>query len=207
MKSARCLLACLAYCLSGNLLAQDVPATVQNNCARCHGLDGIAKQPAMPHLNGQLDSYLLASMKKLQKGRLPTEVANHVSESLPESELAAIAHYYQAIKATRPIQEADPEKVARGEIVFRNRCNDCHGDHGREADKDAPLMAGQDLQHLLKQIRLFVGGKRKFGFLQDDAFKGQSLEDLDAVAHFFASQDQVAPPASVNNSGKKKQRR
>lgn len=42
--------------------------------------------------------------------------------------------------------------------------------------------------------------------LQDDAFKGQSLEDLDAVAHFFASQDPVVP-APVSNSGKKKQRR
>lgn len=60
---------------------------------------------------------------------------------------------------------------------------------------------------MLKQIRLFVGGKRKFGFFQDDAFKGQSLEDLDAVAHFFASQDPVATQVPVNNSGKKKQRR
>ncbi len=206
MKRMCWLLPCLMYGLSGPVLAEDVPAAVQNDCVRCHGLDGIAKQPAMPHLNGQLDSYLLASMKRLQKGKLPTEVANHVPAALPESELAAIARYYQAVKATRPVQETDPEKVARGEVVFRNRCNDCHGDFGREADKDAPLMAGQDLQHLLKQIRLFVSGKRKFGFLQDDAFKGQSLEDLDAVAHFFASQDPVAP-APVSNSGKKKQRR
>lgn len=198
---------CLVFCLSGGSLAQEAPATVQNDCARCHGLDGIAKQPAMPHLNGQLDNYLLASMKKMQKSRLPTEVVNHVPGALPESELAAIAAYYQAVKATRPVQQTDPDKVARGEVVFRNRCNDCHGDNGREADKDAPLMAGQDLQHLLKQIRLFVGGQRKFGFLQDDAFKGQSLEDLDAVAHFFASQDQVAPPAAASSGPKKKQRR
>lgn len=206
MKKLRWFL-CLTYFSWGVAIAQDAPAVVQQDCARCHGLDGIATKPAMPHLNGQLDNYLLASMRKLQKGRLPTEVQNHVPASLSESELAAIAQYYQAVKATRPVQETDPEKVARGEIVFRNRCNDCHGDNGREADKDAPLMAGQNLQHLINQIRMFVSGKRKFGFLQDDAFKGQSLEDLDAVAHFFASQDQVAPPAAASSSPKKKQRR
>jgi len=197
---------CLTYFFWGAAIAQYAPAIVQQDCARCHGLDGIATKPAMPHLNGQLDNYLLASMKKMQKGRLPTEVQNHVPAALSESELAAIAQYYQAVKATRPVQETDPEKVARGEVVFRNRCNDCHGDNGREADKDAPLMAGQNLQYLINQIHLFVSGKRKFGFLQDDAFKGQSLEDLDAVAHFFASQDQVAPPAAAVTSGKKKRR-
>lgn len=205
MKNLRWLL-CLTYFSGGCVLAQEAPPVVQQDCARCHGLDGIATKPAMPHLNGQLDNYLLASMRKLQKGRLPTEVQNHVPASLSESELAAIAQYYQAVKATRPVQETDPEKVARGEIVFRNRCNDCHGDNGREADKDAPLMAGQNLPYLINQIRMFVSGKRKFGFLQDDAFKGQSLEDLDAVAHFFASQDQVAPPAPAVTSGKKKRR-
>lgn len=197
---------CLMYFSWGVTLAQEVPPVVQRDCARCHGLDGVATMPATPHLNGQLDNYLLSSMGRMQKGRLPTEVQNHVPASLPESELAAIAQYYHAVKATRPVQETDTEKVARGETVFRNRCNDCHGDNGREADKDAPLMAGQNLQYMTKQIRLFVGGQRKFGFLQDDAFKGQSLDDLDAVAHFFASQDQVAPPAAAVSSGKKKRR-
>ena len=205
MKNQRWFL-CLTLFAGAQVLAQEAPLVVQQDCARCHGLDGIATKPAMPHLNGQLDSYLVASMKKMQKGRLPTEVANHVPASLTESDLAAIARYYQAAKATRPSQETDPDKVARGEVVFRNRCNDCHGDNGREADKDAPLMAAQNLQHQLHQIDLFVNGKRKFGFLQDDAFKGLSREELESVAHFFASQDQIAPPASAASGGKKKRR-
>jgi cytochrome c553 len=197
---------CLTLFFAAQVVAQEAPATVQQDCARCHGLDGIATKPAMPHLNGQLDNYLIASMKKMQKGRLPTDVQHHVPVTLAENELVAIAQYYQAIKVTRPNQETDPDKVARGEVVFRNRCNDCHGDNGREADKDAPLMAAQNLQHMIKQIALFVSGKRKFGFLQDDAFKGLSQEELESVAHFFASQDQIAPPAPTVGSGKKKRR-
>lgn len=197
---------CLTLFGGAQVMAQEAPLVVQQDCARCHGLDGIATKPAMPHLNGQLESYLIASMNKMQKGRLPTEVANHVPASLTESELAAVARYYQAVKATRPTQETDPDKVARGEVVFRNRCNDCHGDNGREADKDAPLMAAQNLQHQLHQIDLFVSGKRKFGFLQDDAFKGLSREELESVAHFFASQDQIAPAAQAVSGGKKKRR-
>ena len=72
-------------------------------------------------------------------------------------------------------------------------------------DKDAPLMAAQALDYMQAQTRLFVSGKRKFGFLQDEAYKGLSSDDLDAAAHFFASQEQygAAKPAG----GKKKQRR
>lgn len=193
--------------VSVGVSAQDAPAIVQTECARCHGLDGIATKQGMPHLNGQLVGYLMISMGKIQKGRLPTEVANHVSPSLTENELAAIAQHYHGSKAVRPVQETDPEKVSRGEVVFRNRCNDCHADNGRDADKDAPLMAAQNLPYMTQQIRLFVGGKRKFGFLQDEAFNGLTLEDLDAVAHFFASQDQIGPPATPASGPKKKLRR
>jgi len=34
---------------------------------------------------------------------------------------------------------------------------------------------------------------RKFPFLMDGAYKDLSDDDLTAVAHFFAAQDQVAP--------------
>ena len=172
------------------------PEIVQGSCARCHGADGVAVVADTPHLDGQLDSYLVDVLGKLQKGRLPTDVPNHIPANLTTDDLAAIAGFYAASKATRPKQETDAEKVARGEIVYRNRCEECHPDNGREGDKDGPRMAAQNLAHLLKQTQLFVSGKRKFGFMQDEAFKGLSRDDLEAASHYFAAQDQVAPKTS-----------
>lgn len=175
----------------------------ETHCARCHGLDGLATEAGTPHLNAQLETYLGDAMDKLAKGKLPTAIALHVPATLSATDIADIAGHYARAQAVRPAQAAiDPEKVALGEKVYQNRCFDCHADAGREADKGSPLMAGQNLEYLQAQIRLFVNGQRKFGFLQDDAFKGLSLEELDSVAHYFAAQPQIAPPSK----GKKRRR-
>jgi cytochrome c553 len=206
MKTPYLILLSLSLLVDVPAWGQDVPPVVQQHCVRCHGVDGLATQPAMPHLDGQLEQYLVEAMTKFQKGRLPTEVPNHIPNALIASDLETIARHYAANKAQRPAQQVDPDKVARGETVFRSRCADCHMDNGREADKDAPLMAAQNLDYMIKQIKLFVSGKRKFGFLQDDAFKGLSIDELETVAHFLASQEQIAPEVP-KAGGKKKQRR
>jgi sulfide dehydrogenase cytochrome subunit len=199
----RRLLICLLSLSWGGVALADVPEPVQAQCARCHGLDGLAMASGQPHLNGQLSAYLVDAMQKYQKGRLPTAVANHIPATLDADALAAIADHYAGSKAVRPKQQTDPDKVAKGAEIYRIRCLDCHGDNGREADNGAPLMAAQNLDYMLAQTRAFVGGQRKFGFLQDDAFKGLSAEELDAVANFFADQEQYA----AKSGGAKKKRR
>lgn len=196
------ILICLLSLVPGFCCAEDIPPVVQEHCVRCHGADGLATAPGMPHLNGQLAAYLSDALVKFQKGRQPTGVLNHVPASLGAAEIGQIAEYYAAVKAERPKQEVSPDKVALGAEIYRNRCLDCHDDNGREADKGAPLMAAQKLDYLVAQTRLFVSGRRKFGFLQDEAFKGLSNDELEAVAHYFAAQEQLAPKVQ----GKKKRR-
>jgi cytochrome c553 len=182
---------------------QDATDGVPQHCIACHGIDGIGTQPGMPHLNGQQDTYLIDVITRFQRGRLLTEVPDHVPKTLDADQIDQIARHYAAIKAVRPKQETDPEQVARGEIIYRKRCADCHLDNGRDADKDAPFMAAQNLAYLISQTTLFVSGKRRFGFLQDEAFKGLSDDELRSALHFFASQEQYPPSTS---GGKKKRR-
>ncbi|MGE5472218.1 MAG: c-type cytochrome [Bacteroidota bacterium] len=158
--------------------AQDAPEAVVQYCARCHGTDGIATQPGMPHLNGQQDTYLIDVSTRFQRGKLITTVTDHVPKALDADQIDLIARHYAGSKAVRPRQETDPQKVAQGETVYRNRCADCHIDNGRDADKDAPFVGAQNLDYLLNQTRLFVTGKRRFGYLQDEAFKGLSDDEL-----------------------------
>lgn len=63
-------------------------------------------------------------------------------------------------------------------------------------------MAAQNLEYLTAQSKLFVTGKREFATMMDEGFRGLSEADLEAVAHYFASQDEVAP-----GGGKKRRKR
>jgi cytochrome c553 len=184
----------------GHALALPVSANETTNavCARCHGIDGIAMNADTPHVNGQSLSYLVDSMDKFLSKKRPTGVAEHYAETVKAEDIQATVQLYASSKAIRPKQETDPEKAARGEIIYSNRCIKCHLDNGRDAEQDVPLLAAQSLPYLVAQNRLFVSGKRKFGFLQDEAYQGLSDDDLEAVSHFFAAQDQIAPKISTN---------
>lgn len=186
-------LAVLAIVANAAVFAADGKDLASRHCARCHGTDGLSSGPGTPYLNAQLVTYLLEASTRLQAGKLPSKVPGHVPREIDGAGLQALADYYAALPAGRPKQDADAAKVARGGVIHGERCSDCHLDNGRGSDKDAPLMAGQDLAYMVEQSQLFMSGKRPFAFLQDEAFKGLSRDDLEAVAHFFAAQDPIAP--------------
>lgn len=159
-------------------------------CAECHGVAGVSSVAKTPHLNSQLDTYLEEDIAALAKGGRVSAVPNHVPSTWTGPEIAAVAKFYAASKAARPVQATDPQLVTQGQAIYQKHCAECHPGNGRQSDHDAPLMAGQDLEYIMEQTRLFVSGKRKFAFMMGDAFRGLSPADLDAVAHFFASQNQ-----------------
>lgn len=164
-------------------------------CSECHGSNGIATTPKIPHLNGQNPFYLQAAMSGLQENKRPSTIKEHVPKGFSEKMIVAVADYYAKAAATRPKQDVDAQLVARGLTVYNSKCADCHPDNGRESDKDSPLMAGQNVDYLMAQARLFKQGRREFAPMMDEGFRGVSEADLDSVAHFFASQDEVVPGA------------
>ncbi len=178
--------------------SEPLEAALQS-CNTCHGANGVSAQAKVPHLNGQLAASFVDAMQSFAKGSRPSSVPEH--QRLPAEQLAGAGKFYETQKtAPRPKQVTDAAMVTRGEKNYANRCADCHVDNGRESDKDAPLLAAQDLEFLVAQTLAFKTGVRKFPFLMDDAYRGLSDDDLASVAHFFAAQDQVAPAAP----GKKK---
>ena len=161
------------------------------NCIECHGTNGIGNEPDFPHLNGMPEHLLTAMIEGFRKGKRPLKVRLH--GEIQEADAILIARHYGAQKAIRPKQEVQPNLVARGQSLHEQRCADCHLDNGRDSDKDAPLTAAQSLTYLIAQSLAFMTGERKFPYLMDEAYRGLSKDDLTAIAHFFAAQDQEAP--------------
>lgn len=172
--------------------AQEKPiAALISSCVDCHGADGIATKPDTPHLDGQFVAPLTNMIMSFQQGKRPTRVKMH--RDIAAIDVAPLARHYAEQKAPRPRSATQPELVARGETLYQNRCANCHMENGRDSDKEAPIMAAQKPDYLINQMLAFKSGERKFPFLMDDAYRGLSDEDLTAIAHFFAAQDQVAP--------------
>ncbi len=164
---------------------------ITRNCNECHGTDGLGFKPGVPHLNGQPDYLLTNMINAFQQGKRSTKVKMH--RDITDAEVAPLARHYAQKKAQRPKSATNPDLVARGEAVYLKRCADCHVDNGRDSDKEAPLMAAQDLNYLIDQTLAFKTGVRKFPFLMDGAYKDLADEDLTAAAHFFAAQEQEVP--------------
>lgn len=181
--------------LTAAALVGSMPSAAQEKhaiCIECHGNDGLGFKAGIPHLNGQPAPLLTNMLNAYRDGKRPTKVKFH--KDVPAADVAVLAKHYAEQKAQRPKSATKPELVARGETLYTDRCADCHVDNGRDSDKDAPLMAAQDLDYLVAQTLAFKSGERKYPYLMDNSYKDLSDEDLTAIAHFFAAHDQVAPP-------------
>lgn len=171
-------------------------------CVSCHGMDGVGSTPKTPFLNWQLPSYLKEVMENMQAGVHPTAVPKHIPASITKDQIKIIADHYAANRTPREKQPFDEAKAAAGEKVYEKRCMDCHPDNARETnDRGSPILAGQPAEYILAQERLYMSGKRKFSSKSDTAHAGMTDADLEAVSHFYASQDVQAPQQ------KKKKRR
>jgi sulfide dehydrogenase cytochrome subunit len=169
------------------------PASLQA-CTECHGTTGVAARTNVPHLNGQIEEFLVKTARRFVDGRRATDVAAH--KAFPAADIDAMSSYYAGQNAAaRPAQQLDSAAIAKGEQVYNARCADCHGDSGRESDNDAAFLAGQDREYLRAQALRFKGGQRSFPFKMDEAFRGLSDEDLSAVSDYFAAQSPIAPAA------------
>ncbi len=170
-------------------------------CIECHGVTGVAAKAGVPHIDGQHGQYMQDSLRAFANESRKTSTGAH--KGLSRDTMNAVVAHYAAQKISRPRPATDPAQVARGEGIYNNRCADCHMDAGRQSDKDAPIMAGQDMDYLARQIIAFRKGDRRFPTMMDDAYRGLSEADLLAVAHFFAAQDPLAPPAGAKPKRRK----
>src|SRR5215471_18780474 len=69
-------------------------------CQTCHGLDGQAKLPDAPNLGGQVEIYLVKTLKDYRDGARKNEMMSLVARNLKDEDVADLAAYYAAIPVT-----------------------------------------------------------------------------------------------------------
>ena len=65
-------------------------------CAACHGENGIATAPGIPHLAAQERAYLAAALRQYRNGERPAQAMRTIAGSLSDADIDALAAWYAA---------------------------------------------------------------------------------------------------------------
>jgi cytochrome c553 len=146
----------------------------------------------MPSIAGQPAMFTHWQLIKFRDGRRKDPQMSPLAEKLSDEDMADLAAYYEAQRATRRPATIDPAKVAAGrELAVRHHCTSCHRPD-LAGHQQVPRLAGQDLAYLLKLIR---GFKERTASDLDGTMTmaAQPLTDADIepLAHFLAGGDQA----------------
>lgn len=193
------------FLVGGLLLGTPVHAEVSlaamlaNNCAGCHGTNGVSSGPAIPTIAGLSAPYLVTIMAEYKQDRRPSTVMGRIAKGYTEQEIASLAAFFaqqtwQSAKVDPLLAEQAPidrNLSQKGSKLARvGKCVLCHKNNGVTSDGKTPRLAGQWLDYLVIKMRDLKNAKLNVPQPPEmqKAIDKLSLEELEAIAHFYASQ-------------------
>lgn len=172
---------------SAALAAPPTPAMLSNACGGCHGTNGQSAGPSMPSLAGQSKQAIVEAMKGFKSGDRPATVMGRLAKGYTDGDFEAMGDFFSKQKLFATRQVLDAAKVARGQELHDRNCARCHVENGKEIKDNSPVIASQWLTYLEIQMDDYHSGKRKMFDRKAEKMKPLTRDDLDAIAHFYAS--------------------
>ncbi len=177
----------------------------KNHCAECHGDKGnsrIDKTGNTPIIAGFTSILIFDTLMEFKQGeRKSIEVKNkqgrltsmaEISKKLTEDETEAIAFYLSKQTFVPAQQPSDKKLVSTGKQLHLDLCNDCHGDNGKSAIDDAPILAGQWKTYLIRQFEQISSGERYVTRRMKRKYRKLNDDDKKALIEFYTSEAPTA---------------
>ena len=171
------------------------------DCKRCHGVDGKSLAPAVPHLAGQRESYLLASLAEYQQGRRTHAALREIATRLDDAGKRNIAAYYASLPPVGPASVTAPVAPYEQGKAVSAQCAACHSEDGNAKQAGVPSLAGQQPRYLVAAINEYLNGERKTSPMHAK-LRGIGRLDIENVALYFASQAPVTRTAAPKGDPK-----
>ena len=73
-------------------------AKAQQQCAVCHGIDGIARTPDAANLAGESEFYLTRQLEAFRSGERRHEQMSIIAEALTDQDIADLADWYSNLE-------------------------------------------------------------------------------------------------------------
>ena len=97
----------LAWGLAAALAAQPIVAAAADpqagkqkaqQCAVCHGIDGVAKRPDVPNIGGESGIYLTKQLEAFRSGERRHEQMSIIAAGLSDQDIADLAAWYSSLQ-------------------------------------------------------------------------------------------------------------
>ncbi len=170
--------------VSGELLAFQ--------CAGCHGFNGHSVGPATPSLAGFPKEYFVDTMMAYKQGDRHATIMDRVAWGYTREQFEAMAEFFAAQPFIPARQEFDAELAASGAAIHDQHCNTCHSEGGTYPEPDTAQIAGQWAPYLRDSFEDFLVNDRPQPRGMQRRLNGLSAEDIEALVHYYASQQDPA---------------
>ncbi len=87
--------ASISFSLAGDIVAGKKAA---RNCAGCHGMDGISRNPLWPNLAGQKKAYIARQLKDYRTGVRKSAQMTYWAKALSAKDIENVAAYYESLQ-------------------------------------------------------------------------------------------------------------
>jgi len=172
------------------------------SCFACHGTNGNNTETDVPNIASYSEEYLTGSLKKFKDKARPcveTEIRSgnmkgtktdmcQIAAGLSDSDVKQLGEYFVAQTFVSMPQPFDAELAKKGKAAHDSKCNTCHDKNGGLPGDNAGILAGQKMDYLRQQIKVFKEGKRPIHKRMKPKLEALDESELEAVVHFFASQ-------------------
>ena len=111
-----------------------------------------------------------------------------IARNLSDDELERVSEYYAAKPFVAAAAETDPDQSARGRQIHERECARCHPDGGSNPADDASILAGQTMDYMRQSFEDYRSGARYQTERMKERVDQLSDEDIDALVHYYASQ-------------------
>jgi len=164
-------------------------------CKACHGLDGKGVAPAIPHLAGQRERYLLAALREYRERKRTHAALREIATHIDEAGTRNIAAFYASLPPVGAAALAQPPSPYELGRKVAEQCAACHGPDGNATTPGIPSLAGQQPRYLVVAINEYLNGERKTTPMHAK-LRGIGKLDAENAALYFASQTPAARTAA-----------
>jgi cytochrome c553 len=175
---------------SRNAGPRDDPAAagkgVAQQCAGCHGDNGVSSMPGTPNLVALDPKYFVAAISAYKGGQRKSDLMKPIAAGLSDIDATAVALHFALLKPEKSPNTAKGGDAAAGKAAATS-CTGCHGDNGNSTSPDTPTLAGQDAEYLEAAINAYKDGSRSAEAMKGiaAALDAKTMKDL---AAYFAAQ-------------------
>ena len=171
----------LAAAIPSAHAADEIEAKVQQ-CAACHGQNGVATDPkTIPGIWGQQQSYLMKQLRDFRNGERASAIMSPIAKGLDEGDLRKIAAYFAAKPWPAKRASAKPPAAPKGIA----QCQACHQPNF-EGGMPAPRLAGLSYEYLVAAMRAFATEQRTNNLDMPKFMQMLSERERNAMARYIS---------------------